>query len=351
MSRKDNVSDRYITTALHDDVDATLARMLDDSKLAGGSVNPQFCGECGQRCGLAYPHPTDKTMVYCREHYEKLVAPVCEGCLRAIVGEINMPSNGKKYHPECYSEDHKCSRCSMPVIGQSTMALRKHWHPKCFTCTLCNTKLGDTYVDRSGSPYCTKCNLDLADGQKSRALLEGHGHIVASTNKEAAERNQVKTDLFDNVQKGKETCNWCRKIIVPGPFQTVTFAGALYHEQCFMCTTCGKSIGAEPFVNKNCVAHCQDCGKKSSVDCHGCRKPITSTYTIAGNNKYHPNCLVCKQCTTTLEKGYVENAGQFYCGPCSKGKTTVTTSQTTNLPAGRKGGFTVDPRSGKKTFH
>ncbi|EFA77782.1 hypothetical protein PPL_09280 [Heterostelium album PN500] len=323
MARKEDISNRYISSALHGNIDNGLSRMLGDDKKIG-SLHPQFCGECGQQCKIAYPDPKDSSIIYCREHYESLVAPICEGCNRGVVGEVTVV-NGKNYHPACSNEDHTCGRCSKPVIGNSLVALNKHWHSKCFTCTQCGLQLGDTYIDRNGSPFCHRCNTEL---QKNGVVSTGGGAATtnanAKANQETLERNKVKTDLFDNVQKGKEACQWCRKII--GPVQAVQFNGG------------GSAL-------------CQNCGKTPSTICHDCKNPIESTYTVAQGNKYHPQCLVCRGCRKSLEKGYMESGGNIYCGVCGKTEATKTATNKTVLTGGRTKGFTIDPRSGKKTFH
>eukprot|EP01133_Synstelium_polycarpum_P004363 gene4363-5098_t len=293
----------------------------DDKKI--GSLRPQFCGECGEKCAVAYPHPTDD-VVYCREHYEALVAPVCEGCNRGVVGEVTK-ANGKSYHPACYNTDHSCVVCSRPIVGESFVALSRNYHKQCWKCT--------------------------AYAQAARRLAEGTGASVITTgdNKEVIERNKLKTDLHANVQGGKETCSWCRKQLGSAS-QAIQFDGKVFHEDCFACAKCGNTIGNDQFVNKQGVAYCRGCGATAAVNCHGCSKAIESTYTIAAGSKYHPKCLVCNKCKSTLEKGFIESEGNIFCGPCGRTAPTGSFSQTPQAAPGRTKGFTIDPRSGKKTF-
>eukprot|EP01132_Coremiostelium_polycephalum_P003908 gene3908-4878_t len=342
MSNRENVSDRYLSSAMNrDGVDNTLSRMLGNSK--DEVKNYQFCGECGERCLQGYVHPEDKTIVYCKRHYEELVAPICDLCNKSIMGVSSRFQDGKNYHPQCFNLEHSCNRCSRPIMGgESKFALNKHYHTKCFTCHLCNTNLDNTFIDRGGKPYCHKCNNDLNRDEKGTLLKYG-ASTMSIENKDIADRNKTKVDLYDNVQKGKESCNWCRKIITT---EAVSFNSNIYHQECFTCSQCTKQIGNQPFINRNGVAICQECGKSTnsnSVLCGGCGKQITTTFMTAGNTKYHPNCLVCNKCKRTLEKGYIEKGGKLLCSVCGISSPTTTYTETKTAPAAISSGYSLNP--------
>ncbi|EGG22734.1 hypothetical protein DFA_04864 [Cavenderia fasciculata] len=347
MSRE-NVSNRFISSAHDKDgIENTLARMLGNDSMFGGKLNIQFCGECGEQCSNAYQDTKDKSTFYCRQHYEKLVGPVCEGCSRGIVGGETPQVNGtKKYHPACYNVDHSCHRCSCPIVGASTVFSGRQYHNKCFTCTYCDTQLSNTTsVDRLGRPYCFKCNSDLSDPEKAKFMNHSGGATITVTNKEAEERNRIKVEVAQNVQSGKEQCPTCHKTMVD---QGVQFAGRVYHQDCFVCNKCKIPIGGQSFVNKSGVPYCQPCGKSPSTLCFGCNQPITSSFTVALDNKYHPQCLVCSGCKKDLKGGYVQVQSQLMCGVCAAKAPSVTT--TTYSTGARAKGLVVDPRSGKRTY-
>lgn len=123
--------------------------------------------------------------LYCKEDYERYMAPKCDKCSKPIVGNTVKALNGS-YHPECFM----CQQCHQPIAGGvfhmhegkvycdkdfSALFATKcvgckfaievgdnwieaagtNWHGECFNCSVCKTNLQKTgFVHRSGRFLC-----------------------------------------------------------------------------------------------------------------------------------------------------------------------------------------------------
>jgi hypothetical protein len=347
MSGREDVSNRYLASGFQGSgVDSTLARML------GQDVKEkiQFCKECGEPCSPGYSPVKDSPDVYCRTHYEKLFASRCEGCNQPIVGEF-VNSSGKKYHMQCAPEGGRCERCRQPIFGASKQTSLKIYHPKCFTCSSCNKLLTDTFTDLKGSPFCSNCASEVT---LSRSGIPGVTY-ESTADREKREQSKIQNELYQNVQAGKEVCNWCRKIV---GIDAVSFSGRYFHPECFVCGQCGENIGKATYTDNGGVAYCDRCSPKaqqssSGNPCAGCHQPLSGSFVTALQGlKYHPQCLKCSQCSAVIKGGFAAKAGKVVCTSCASGKAPAPAPTSSSVHTGeRRTGFTIDPRSGKKTFN
>lgn len=53
-------------------------------------------------------------------------------------------------------------------------------------------------------------------------------------------------------------------------------------------------------------------------NCAGCHKDISGAATIAGDNKYHPECFKCTMCSTPIQGSYGMLEGKVHCKDCQK---------------------------------
>merc|ERR1712232_839777 len=89
--------------------------------------------------------------------------------------------------------------------------------------------------------------------------------------------------------------------------------GKFYHDECYRCTACKKSLSGIPFAEKNGVPYCKNCAIKMFAEpCGGCGEMITSHFLSALGKKYHPACFVCYKCKANISKGYATKGGQPY---------------------------------------
>ncbi|EAL72124.1 hypothetical protein DDB_G0269548 [Dictyostelium discoideum AX4] len=256
---------------------------------------------------------------------------LCIGCNKPFKSTDNIKtSNFKKYHEQCFSQDLNCSKCSGPIIASAEhkQVLGKIYHSKCFTCASCSKVLSDNdFSEISGIPCCKSCFTEIKFNPNFAISKFGSASAITQNDEKTKEKFEMKTNLYNNLQKGKDICTWCRNQIQADPDnEAVSFGGNIYHSNCFTCSKCSSSIGKNQFVTgSDGSAICKSCSDKSKqVNCFACKKPIDSTFTVVSGNKYHPNCFVCSQCKGSLEKGYIEKDGPV-CGKCA---ATFTQPQT-----------------------
>ena len=96
--------------------------------------------------------------------------------------------------------------------------------------------------------------------------------------------------------------------------------GKFYHNTCYKCTECGKSLVGVPFAEKKGVPYCKECAiEKFAEPCAGCQKMITGQFLSAFGEKYHPQCFLCANgCGTNVSRGYAKRNGKAYCRACCK---------------------------------
>ncbi|KYQ93961.1 hypothetical protein DLAC_04852 [Tieghemostelium lacteum] len=298
----------------------------------------KFCVECGEICRAPFNTAlNDNTLVYCKKDFDRIIKS----------GSGAMPSKTIFNDPKM----GYCSKCTKKIDGDFKVVAGKHYHVSCFKCDLCHKDLGSAFFERVGNVYCQYCNIEINNDLELQKRLGPSATVLQNDNKEF---NQTNRELYQNIQKGKEShqCTWCKKSIGDGQF--VKFNDVVYHHNCFTCGQCQSIIGSKSFsqVPGLSMPLCQNCAtsspKKSSSNsesCMGCGKSISGAYTkIPDQGVYHKDCFRCNQCNSTLEKGYAMVAGKATCADCVPKQTGGT------LSPGRTKGFVIDKRSGKKTF-
>lgn len=283
---------------------------------------------------------------YCPTHENDYC---CTACDKEMSGQV-VEDKGKRYHPACHKGNKSgapggaggkrtCGGCSRPIeSGPAVEALDKMWHPKCFKCAKCGNDFpdGSYSVGPDGKPYCSNC--DSEDGGEAE-ICHGckkqlSGQVTQVFGKMWHQGclkcrkcgDKFVTGYFDfegipyckpchQVVSKADTCTKCNKVIEG---ECVKFSEKLYHKSCFVCTDCSKPLGKDDILSKYGKPVCRSCHAKDKVVCAKCRDPIAG------------------------EVAQVDN--KTYCSKCAPVKST-------NIYGERKAGFTIDPRSGKKTFH
>lgn len=287
---------------------------------------PQKGGDRNQYCPI---HEND----YC-----------CTACDKEMSGPI-VEAQGKRYHPNCHKgaksgaggAKHTCGGCARPIeSGPAVEALDKMWHPKCFTCAKCGSDFpdGSYSVGPDGKPYCAGC-----DGQDGGEAEYCHGckkqlsgqvtqvfgkmwHQGCLKCRKCSDK--FVTGYFDfegipyckpchHIMSKADKCTKCDKVIEG---ECVQMGGKLYHKACFVCFECAKPIPKDDVHSKSGKPICRSCNDKAT--CAKCRNSIVG------------------------DTAQVDN--KSYCAKCAPPKTTTIYGE-------KKAGFTIDPRSGKKTFH
>ncbi|NXL25143.1 FBLI1 protein, partial [Setophaga kirtlandii] len=151
-------------------------------------------------------------------------------------------------------------------------AMRKQYHPDCFTCRTCRRLLaGQRYFQRDGCPTCDTC-----------------------------------------FQATLEKCAKCQGLITE---HIVRALGKGYHPSCFSCAACGRAIGTESFaVDEQGDVYCvPDYYRKYAVVCSACERPIVpyedeDTYKIEClGRSFHESCYRCESCRMPLSPELTED--------------------------------------------
>jgi hypothetical protein len=83
---------------------------------------------------------------------------ICGVCKSRVTGHF-VAYNGKPYHRCCYEEKFtiKCAGCNQPIGGKFVKALGKFWHPEHFCCHKCGKPIGTgRFYEKDGHAYCEK---------------------------------------------------------------------------------------------------------------------------------------------------------------------------------------------------
>ncbi|KAH3759402.1 lim2 protein [Pelomyxa schiedti] len=179
-------------------------------KPTGGSG--EICGRCKRPIIGAYLVINGQKMH--PEHFR------CEECGADFMGGNCRELEGRHYCEECFLKRMKstCSKCGKPILGRSTTAVSRMFHPECFTCTVCNIILGTDFREKDGSPYC---EIDY-------------------------------NKLFAKV------CHKCQKAVANEGFE---FSGKFFHPACFVCSGCGENLYRKKLFDNEGKATCQNCFK------------------------------------------------------------------------------------------
>ncbi|XP_027761196.1 filamin-binding LIM protein 1 [Empidonax traillii] len=177
-------------------------------------------------------------------------------------------------YPERDSSRDICAFCHKALGPRepTVEAMRKQYHPGCFTCRTCQRLLaGQSYFQRDGQPLCDTC-----------------------------------------YQATLEKCAKCQGLITE---RIIRALGKGFHPGCFSCAGCGRAIGAESFaVDERGDVYCvPDFYRKYAAVCSACERPIVpsedkDTYKIEClGRSFHESCYRCESCGTPLSPELTED--------------------------------------------
>ncbi|XP_067380389.1 thyroid receptor-interacting protein 6 isoform X2 [Channa argus] len=170
----------------------------------------------------------------------------CITCHARLRGQPFYALDKKSYCESCYiSTLERCSKCSKPILDRILRAMGKAYHPRCFTCVVCNCCL-------DGVPFTVDATSQI--------------HCIDDFHRKYAPR-----------------CSVCGKPIMPEPGQEETVRivalDRSFHVHCYVCEECGLLLSSEGegrgcypldghILCKSCSARrIQDLSAKISTDC------------------------------------------------------------------------------------
>ncbi|XP_029502338.1 four and a half LIM domains protein 2-like isoform X4 [Oncorhynchus nerka] len=149
-----------------------------------------------------------------------------------------------------------------------------------YDCHYCKESLfGKKYVLREENPYCVKCY----------------------------------ESLYSN------TCEDCKKPIGCNT-RDLSYKDRHWHEECFQCFQCKRSLVDKPFSTKDDQLLCTECySNEYSSKCHECKKTIMpgSRKMEHKGNSWHETCFTCQRCQQPIgTKSFIPKENQNFCVPC-----------------------------------
>jgi len=210
-------------------------------------------------------------------------------------------------------------------------------------CTSCATPLAGTrYVVHEEKPQCVPCyeqqNSNVCDecqkpigiNCKDLSYKERHFHeacFVCFECKKSLLQQPFgsKTeriycgDCYDQLFGTR--CDKCSEVFKPGQ-RKLEYKGKTWHEQCFLCSKCQIPIGTKSFVPKNDEIFCSECYEnKFATRCVKCCEIIMSNGVMFKEEPYHRECFTCNECRIELAgSSFLVREDNAYCRECFANK-------------------------------
>jgi len=168
-----------------------------------------------------------------------------------------------------------CATCGKDIYGELSSALGKVYHVEHFTCSMCRLPMGDKeYYEHGDVVYCKPC--------------------------------------FEN-----KVCDQCAKCKGPIMDRLMEVSGFKYHESCFVCTHCNKSLDGIGFLMRDNQPYCEPHYHSSfAPKCRECKREIPGPGVLAFGAQFHFECFKCASCKKVLPEGrFWEFGGAPYCEP------------------------------------
>lgn len=126
-------------------------------------------------------------------------------------------------------------------------------------------------------------------------------------------------EQLNNTQKAIGVCGVCNKPL--GIESEITCAlGQLYHQKCFVCDMCGRTLRGKKFYEVKGKTYCEEdylyAGVHETAErCAACSHLIIDMVLHALGKSYHPQCFRCSKCKTCLDgiPFAIDSQGSVYC--------------------------------------
>ena len=212
---------------------------------------------------------------------------ICAACEQPIGKASYFEHEGLVFHSGCYHLrfSPRCAGCDQIILGTSTKALGKNWHPEHFTCAVCKEPFArKSYYEREGHAYCER---DYHEGFSPR-------------------------------------CAGCEKPITG---RYIKALGKLWHTEHFVCAMCRKPFRDKGHFEKDEQVYCEkDYIEKFSLRCDICNVAMSGQYMLGQwgerycsrhERKLH-HCFSCYRlvCDRLTGGGARYSDGRHMCNLC-----------------------------------
>uniref|UniRef100_A0A8C1ZNH2 Four and a half LIM domains protein 2-like n=1 Tax=Cyprinus carpio TaxID=7962 RepID=A0A8C1ZNH2_CYPCA len=174
-----------------------------------------------------------------------------------------------------------------------------------FDCHYCkDTLLGKKYILKEDTQYCTKCyenlfanccevcSLPIGCNSKDLSYKDRHWHencfkcgkcsrSLVDKAFSAKDDLMLCTECYSHEHSSK--CNTCKKTVMPGS-RKMEYKGNSWHETCFLCQRCQQPIGTKSFIPKDNSYFCVPCFEKQfAYQCCACKKVLSTSRLKSGS--------------------------------------------------------------------
>ncbi|CAI9738390.1 planar cell polarity 3-A-like isoform X2 [Octopus vulgaris] len=218
------------------------------------------------------------------------------------------------------------------------------WHPACFICSVCEELLVDLtychfqqklFCERHFAelvrPRCFACDELIFSSEYTKAMEQNFhkDHLACKhcDKKLIACRYILKDENPYCIPCYQElfahNCYVCRKPVGPD-YKDLSYKDKHWHEFCFKCGECQKSLVNQPFAYKDDAIFCSDCHDELfAARCDGCKKPFKGGMKKFEykNTQWHEECFLCNVCKEAIKnKSFIPRGDEVVCIPCFENK-------------------------------
>ena len=173
-------------------------------------------------------------------------------------------------------------------------------------------EISGSFIARDGLPLHSAC----LDKQSSPAAAQASTTPV----KPPSPYNSPSPNSRGSYSTVANGCAGCGKSVPSG--KAVTVSGKRYHEACFKCHYCKKTITGSFFSVEDgfCCPSCEHLlppvVEGGNVPCGKCGKTLVGSCIKALGKEYHADCWTCTKCNKKIEGGFKADGGKPYCAGC-----------------------------------
>ncbi|XP_065108594.1 four and a half LIM domains protein 5 [Paramisgurnus dabryanus] len=208
-----------------------------------------------------------------------------------------------------------------------------------FDCHYCKDSLLEKkYILKEDTQYCTKCyenlfanccedcSIPIGCNCKDLSYKDRHWHencfkcakcSRSLVDKPFAAKDDLLlcTECYSHEYSSK--CTTCMKTIMPGS-RKMEYKGNSWHETCFLCQRCQQPIGTKSFIPKDNNYFCVPCFEKQfAYQCCSCKKAITTGGVTYQDKPWHRDCFTCIGCKRQLAgQRFTSRENYPYCLDC-----------------------------------
>ncbi|XP_021569901.1 four and a half LIM domains protein 3 isoform X1 [Carlito syrichta] len=208
-----------------------------------------------------------------------------------------------------------------------------------FDCAKCSESLyGRKYIQTDSGPYCVPCydntfantcaECQQLIGHDSRELFYEDRHFhegcfrccrcqrsLADEPFTCQDSELLCNDCYCSAFSSQ--CSACGETVMPGS-RKLEYGGQTWHEHCFLCSGCEQPLGSRSFVPDKGAHYCVPCYEnKFAPRCARCSKTLTQGGVTYRDQPWHRECLVCTGCQTPLAgQQFTSRDEDPYCVAC-----------------------------------